>query len=588
MLTLLAANGILQGLETKTQEWVGKAIGVGLMVGFYLGLKSDSAESFSTEENEMCPECDRAKVVLKSNRYLVCPLCDWISDEQVPCPHKDITYEDIDHTGEYQEGVMLYVKCNDCFADGQGFAQLEWDDTGFGAETMEGLDLALGAESDDLRIVNVGVSVVTPDGFSDSDVEELVNSSMYDGKDVFRDNIRDWNDEMLWVTKLHGFEELERRLKEYDRGYLFAESFSAQEYGTNCNTCGGFLRECIGYVDGEPCNQAGSEPRLCTKCEDDIRCSSCSKLYFHYEGADPHCDVCDQIIGYDPSSNLSYSHKRWCKWDAGYGQTAGTCQTCWSEPWMWSNDFGYLFFDEDSSHYDSDLTMMCLHCMEEDEPEAYEELINQLPKKEPKKKWWKFWDAESFEAEKKRKKWTHRKWFINQKEGDEYYYEDDAVKYLAKRYGKWALDIKPRYKNRYLQEMWDDLGLTGWQKSSVVIDAAIAQDKLQYLRIRDEQGQGTETRPRVIKKIMQEWDKEAESFNSEQGNEVVGFCKNEDGFCFNNVRTYVCDKCNHCYVGCEDKQGDIPNSGCKCLCEPVGEYSSWYPSPMLAELMGWK
>ena len=171
--------------------------------------------------------------------------------------------------------------------------------------------------------------------------------------------------------------------------------FDAQEYGTHCNTCGGFLKDCIGYVDGEPCNQAGSRPRLCTKCEDDIRCSTCRKLYFHYEGSDPHCDVCDQLIGYDPVSNLSYSHKRWCKWDAGYGQTAGTCQTCWSEPWLWSNDFGYLFFDEDSSHYDSDLNMMCLHCMEEDEPEAYEELINQLPEKEPKKKWWKVWETQT-------------------------------------------------------------------------------------------------------------------------------------------------------------------------------------------------
>jgi hypothetical protein len=185
---------------------------------------------------------------------------------------------------------------------------------------------------------------------------------------------------------------------EYD-----AENFSAQEYGTNCNTCGGFLKDCIGYVHGEPCNQAGSEPRLCTKCEDDIRCSSCRQLYFHYEGADPHCDVCNQIIGYDPISNLSYSHKGWCKWDAGYGQTAGTCETCWSEPWMWSNDLGYLSFNEGTPHYNSDIETMCLHCMEEDYPEAYEELINQIPEKESKeeiksKKWWKFWNAESFEA----------------------------------------------------------------------------------------------------------------------------------------------------------------------------------------------
>ena len=213
--------------------------------------------------------------------------------------------------------------------------------------------------------------------------DEWANQQMW----VLEERVIDkWSDESGWCIYGAVIEEITP-----------AESFSAQEYGTNCNTCGGFLKDCIGYVHGEPCNQAGSEPRLCTKCEDDIRCSSCRQLYFHYEGADPHCDVCNQIIGYDPISNLSYSHKGWCKWDAGYGQTAGTCITCWSEPWMWSNDFGYLFFDEDSSHYNSDLDMMCLHCMEEDYPEAYEELINQPAKEKPKsKKWWKFWNAESF------------------------------------------------------------------------------------------------------------------------------------------------------------------------------------------------
>ena len=57
----------------------------------------------------------------------------------------------------------------------------------------------------------------------------------------------------------------------------------------------------------------------------------------------------------------------------------------------------------------------------------------------------------------------------------------------------------------------------------------------------------------------------AESFSAEQGNEIVGFCENEGGVCFNNVRTYVCDKCNHCYRGCEDRDGDTPDMGCKCL-----------------------
>jgi hypothetical protein len=52
---------------------------------------------------------------------------------------------------------------------------------------------------------------------------------------------------------------------------------------------------------------------------------------------------------------------------------------------------------------------------------------------------------------------------------------------------------------------------------------------------------------------------------AEQGSQIVGFCENKEGFCFTNERTYVCDKCNHCYVGCEDRDGNIPDAGCKCL-----------------------
>jgi hypothetical protein len=182
-------------------------------------------------------------------------------------------------------------------------------------------------------------------------------------------------------------------------GECDAEYFEAQEYGTNCDTCGGFLRDCIGHTDGETCNQAGVETRLCTKCEDDVRCDSCRRIYDYYGGDNPFCEVCSQMVPYNPVSNVGESHKGWCKWDAGYGQTAGTCETCWSEPWMWSNDFGYLSFNEGTPHYNSDIETMCLHCMEEDYPEAYEELINQIPEKESKeeiksKKWWKFWNAE--------------------------------------------------------------------------------------------------------------------------------------------------------------------------------------------------
>ena len=179
----------------------------------------------------------------------------------------------------------------------------------------------------------------------------------------------------------------------------YVGKFAAQEYGTNCDTCGGFLRDCIGHTDGETCNQAGVETRLCTKCEDDVRCDSCRRIYDYYGGDNPFCDVCSQMVPYNPVSNVGESHKGWCKWDAGYGQTAGTCETCWSEPWMWSNDLGYLSFNEGTPHYNSDIETMCLHCMEEDYPEAYEELINQIPEKESKeeiksKKWWKFWNAE--------------------------------------------------------------------------------------------------------------------------------------------------------------------------------------------------
>lgn len=154
-----------------------------------------------------------------------------------------------------------------------------------------------------------------------------------------------------------------------------AESFEAQEDGNNCDDCGGFLRDCIGHIDGEPCNQVGVETRLCSKCGDGKRCSSCSKIYNYYGGDDPFCNVCHQMVPYNPVSNGGESHKRWCKWDAGAGQTAGSCEICWSEPWMWSNDLGYVFFEKDCPYYDSDYERMCLHCMEEDYPEIYQYIL---------------------------------------------------------------------------------------------------------------------------------------------------------------------------------------------------------------------
>lgn len=185
----------------------------------------------------------------------------------------------------------------------------------------------------------------------------------------------------------------------WDSQFKNAETFEAQEYGNNCYDCGGFLKDCIGYVDGEPCNQAGIGTRLCSKCGDGPRCDSCRKIYDYYGGDNPICEVCYQMVPYNPISNVGESHKRWCKWDAGAGQTAGTCETCWSEPWMWSNDLGYILFDEDSPYYNSDYERMCLHCMEEDFPEIYGHLVNQPVKVEPtSKKRWQFWKSEDFEA----------------------------------------------------------------------------------------------------------------------------------------------------------------------------------------------
>ena len=179
----------------------------------------------------------------------------------------------------------------------------------------------------------------------------------------------------------------------------YKAEFEAQYSGNNCDDCGGFLRDCIGHTDGEPCNQAGIENRLCSKCGDGPRCDSCRKIYDYYGGNNPYCNVCHQMVPYNLISNVGESHERWCKWDAGAGQTAGTCETCWSEPWMWSNDLGYVFFDEDSPYYNSDYERMCLHCMEEDFPEIYEHLVNQPAKVSPTpKKNWQFWKSETFEA----------------------------------------------------------------------------------------------------------------------------------------------------------------------------------------------
>jgi len=83
------------------------------------------AESFGAEENEMCPSCDKAKINQNIERYLVCPLCDWRSDEQVPCRHLNIEITDTDYAGEYEGGVIVYASCEDCGADLQAFGVWE-------------------------------------------------------------------------------------------------------------------------------------------------------------------------------------------------------------------------------------------------------------------------------------------------------------------------------------------------------------------------------------------------------------------------------------------------------------------------------
>jgi len=87
--------------------------------------KGWGAESFGAEENEMCPSCDKAKIDQDHNRYLVCPLCDWRSDEQVPCRHLNIEITDTDYAGEYEGGVIVYASCEDCGADLQAFGVWE-------------------------------------------------------------------------------------------------------------------------------------------------------------------------------------------------------------------------------------------------------------------------------------------------------------------------------------------------------------------------------------------------------------------------------------------------------------------------------
>jgi len=82
-----------------------------------------------------------------------------------------------------------------------------------------------------LRIVNVGVSVVAHDSLSDDDINELVNANMYEGEDMLKEDNHGKRvlDSAVWFTKLGGFEKTQKWITEADRGHLFAESFSADD-----------------------------------------------------------------------------------------------------------------------------------------------------------------------------------------------------------------------------------------------------------------------------------------------------------------------------------------------------------------------
>ena len=103
----------------------------------HAGYVSD-AESFGAEENEMCPSCERAKISQDHDRYLVCPLCDWRSDEPLPCRHLNLEITDTDYDGEFEGGVMVYARCEDCYADGQAFGVWEFEDYNAESFSAEG------------------------------------------------------------------------------------------------------------------------------------------------------------------------------------------------------------------------------------------------------------------------------------------------------------------------------------------------------------------------------------------------------------------------------------------------------------------
>jgi len=630
-LTLLAANGILQGLETKTQEWVGKAIGVGLMVGFYLGLKSDSAESFSAEKGgkwlgSHCRDCgearpfDEIEIMAGNARCKPGYGCKQFTKEemeetkrQMRKKYSDAGWDDFSAEDDWHEittfqpfmkklpapgGMSETTIKVDGISNREGYTPVKWnlvvqndptdDDkdendlswrfyptTSTESESGKShtLDYISDAEYFDIEgegdeffhtadddgqdyvyvpkkdvmvaanewLKNIGVSSSNMGNNIYEGVKTRRGYGVYLWMDTtFRLHhkvLKEWED--YWKNKKCNHEDWDFKIiEEVDNELLLtlkclncdkragvstplshkdwmAEAFSAEEDNSWIPAWGEGDWESNKWIIEDPTHNW-------TDLIHDVAISVHEQGYGKREYAIRRVDyvfsISEDLPDSSPSPKIAKQiQKESAKWleDRGIDTRLAINGSClWDEIFcIWAFPYDELKKSLMCAHEDWDfkiieevdnellLTLKCLNCGKRagtSAPLKHDDWMAEA------------FSAESFSAEKKRKKWTHRKWFINQKEGDEYYYEDDAVKYLAKRYGKWALDIKPRYrKNQELVKMFEDLGLTGYQKGIVVIDAAIAQDKLQYIRIRDEQGQGTETRPRVIKKIIQEWGAES-------------------------------------------------------------------------------
>jgi len=141
-------------------------------------------DDFSAEENEMCPSCERAKISQDPDRYLVCPLCDWRSDEPLPCRHLNIEITDTDYDGEFEGGIMVYARCEDCYADGQAFGVWEFEDYNAESFSAEGIrEMEYTAKGDYKKLKGVSA-----EGYYFT----IVNSGRDSPYAILHDN-RSWN-----------------------------------------------------------------------------------------------------------------------------------------------------------------------------------------------------------------------------------------------------------------------------------------------------------------------------------------------------------------------------------------------------------